>query len=420
MQTTLWKQRLFAVLIPLVLFSFKARCFSVLTHEALIDASWNEAILPLLQKKYPAASPGDLKKAKAYAYGGAVAPDLGYYPFGNAFFTNLVHYVRSGDMTEALLSEAHTLNAYAFALGYLCHYNADVYGHPLATNRSVPLVYPKMAKRFGEVVTYAEDKTSHLRMEFGFDVLQTAKGNYASQAYHDFIGFRVDTAVLARAFQKTYDLSLDGVFKHRLSLAVETFRWVVKDLMPVITKAAWASKGGQIQKQNPSASEKNFAYRMQRRAYENEFGTGYRHPGLGPTLLSFLLHVFPQIGPLKALHFKVPNRQAETYFTQSFAAVLSHYEPAVKALGAHRERLPNVDFDTGKPTQKGEYPLCDKAYRTWVLALKKNDFQAISPGTKENVLHFYATGEKNTRRRMSKKERQLVEALQELRSIAAR
>ena len=220
----------------------------MLTHEAIIDAAWDKSILPLLKTRYPSATAEDLKNAHAYAYGGAVTPDMGYYPFGSALFTNLVHYVRSGDMVNALLKDANNINEYAFALGFLSHYNADNYGHPLATNRSVPLVYSRMRRKYGTVITYAQNKISHMRMEFGFDVLQTSKGNYASQAYHDFIGFKVDTSVLARAFLETYGLDINEVFGNHLPLAIEVFRFIVANIFPLITKSAWASKSSDILK----------------------------------------------------------------------------------------------------------------------------------------------------------------------------
>ena len=203
---------------------FTGKAFGVLTHEAIVDASWNNSILPLLKEKYPLATEEELKDAHAYAYGGAVAPDMGYYPFGSKLFTNLVHYAKSGDLINALLKDATNINEYAFALGFLSHYEADIYGHPLATNKSVPIVYPKLGKKFGNTMTFAQDKIAHMRMEFGFDVLEVAKGNYASPAYRDFIGFKVDTAVLSKAFFETYGLTLDEVFDNHLNRAVETFR----------------------------------------------------------------------------------------------------------------------------------------------------------------------------------------------------
>jgi hypothetical protein len=141
------------------LLPFTVPAYGVLTHEAIVDASWDHSIVPLLKEKFPGATDSALQEAHAYAYGGAVSPDMGFYPFGSKLFTNLVHYVRSGDMVDALLRDANTLNQYAFALGFLSHYVADNYGHPLATNRSVPLVYPKLEKKYGHVITYAEDGT---------------------------------------------------------------------------------------------------------------------------------------------------------------------------------------------------------------------------------------------------------------------
>src|SRR5438045_1510084 len=128
----------------LFLLPFYGSAFGVLTHEAIVDAAWEASILPLLKTKYPSSTAEEQKEARAYAYGGAVAPDMGFYPFGSTLFTNLVHYVRSGDMVSALLKDAENINRYAFALGFLSHYNADEYGHPLATNKSVTLVYPKL------------------------------------------------------------------------------------------------------------------------------------------------------------------------------------------------------------------------------------------------------------------------------------
>ena len=52
-------------------------------------------------------------------------PCMGYYPFGNKYFSDLVHYVRSGDFVENLVEESSDLNEYAFALGALAHYAAD-------------------------------------------------------------------------------------------------------------------------------------------------------------------------------------------------------------------------------------------------------------------------------------------------------
>jgi hypothetical protein len=111
--------------------------YGVLTHEAVIDAAWKDSIAPLLLQRFPAATPKELLQAHAYVYGGAIIQDMGYYPFGSEFFSELTHYVRSGDFVIALIEESKDLNEYAFALGALAHYAADTSGHPLATNLSL-------------------------------------------------------------------------------------------------------------------------------------------------------------------------------------------------------------------------------------------------------------------------------------------
>src|SRR5271170_1396789 len=133
------------------------QAFSVLTHEAIIDSAWKDSIRPLLLKRFPSATDEELKDAHAYAYGGSIIQDMGYYPFGSHLFSDLVHYVRTGDFVEALLRESHDLNEYAFALGALAHYVADNNGHRMAVNLSVPMLYPKLREKYGDVVMYDEN-----------------------------------------------------------------------------------------------------------------------------------------------------------------------------------------------------------------------------------------------------------------------
>ena len=374
--------------------------YSVLTHEAIVDAMWNISIKPLLKQKFPNATEEQLKEAHAYVYGGAVAPDMGYYPFGSKLFTNLVHYVRSGDFVIALLDEAETIDEYAFALGVMSHYNADNYGHPLGVNVSVPIIYPKVRKKYGDVVTYEQDKAAHVKTEFGFDVLQTARGNYAPEAYHDFIGFEISKPVLERAFLKTYGLTLDDVF-HNFSLAVGTFRWTVKDMFPTITKTAWAMKKDEIVKTNPKATGSSFIYKMNRHTYYKEFGKEHTKPGFSAFILSVIIKIVPKIGPLKALQFKTPNAEAEKLFVESFDTVTVHYKIYTDELRTKNFSLSNIDYDTGKKTAPGEYELADENYGTLLLMLRQGNFKNVTPSLKENILTFYnkidSTDQKQTR-----------------------
>lgn len=405
---------LFALIFFLPLYG---NSFGVLTHEAIIDALWEKSILPLLKAKYPSATAEEQKEAHAYAYGGAVAPDMGFYPFGSPLFTDLVHYVRSGDMVNALLKDAGNINQYAFAIGFLSHYNADNYGHPIATNRSVPLVYPKLRRKYGSEITFADNQISHMRMEFGFDVLQIAKGNYASQAYKDLIGFKVDTAVLAKAFSETYGLNINDVFKNRFSLSVETFRWVVANIFPVITKAAWASRRTDILKKDSTETSKRFRYRMRQKEYNKEFGTGYKHPGFFPTIVSFFIRVLPKVGPLRSLKFKTPTALAEKYFVQSFDTILQKYSGHLKQLKQQGLSLKDIDFDTGKPTAICEYSLADATYDAWLLKLKDSKYENVNASQKQNIIGFYHWVDPSKNTRYTKKCSEVYNAFKELQDL---
>ena len=319
-------------------------------------------------------------------------------------------------MVNALLEDANNLNEYAFALGFLSHYNADNYGHPMATNRSVPLVYSKMRRKYGSVITYAQNKISHMRMEFGFDVLQTSKGNYASQAYHDFIGFKVDTAVLARAFLETYGLDVNEVFGNHLSFTIEVFRFVVANIFPLITKAAWASKSSDILKKDKTVTSKSFRYKMRLREYNKEYGTGYKHPGGFATVLSFFIRVLPKVGPTRSLRFKTPTPQAEKYFDESFDTIMKHYAANMKQLNQPNIILKDDDFDTGRPTELCEYSLADETYNRWLLKLKKDKFKNVSSSMKQNILWFYNGIGAPPQHKYSKKCNELYNAFKEIKS----
>src|SRR5439155_15448886 len=201
---------------------------------------------------------------------GSVIQDLGYYPFGNQFFSNLAHYVRSGDFVEALIRDAHDLNEYAFAIGALGHYTADNTGHPEAVNRAVPPMFPKLKNRYGPRVTYQDSPASHVRTEFSFDIVQVAGGRYRSRAYRDFIGFEVAKPVLERAFLDTYGLKIDDVFDNE-DLAIASYRHAIADVIPQITRAAWRDKREEIAKRLPGVDRNAFVYSLSRQEYEREF-----------------------------------------------------------------------------------------------------------------------------------------------------
>jgi hypothetical protein len=384
-------KRIFArlvILITVLLVIHTTRCFgySVLTHEAIIDANWNTVLVPFLKQRFPGATEEELKNAHAFAYGGCVMPDLGYYPFGSKLFTNLVHYVRSGDFIENLFKEAGNINEYAFALGALCHYYADKYGHSVGVNRSVPLIYPEMKTKFGDTVTYAEDKISHLRTEFSFDVLQTSRGNYAPQAYHDFIGFQVSKELIERSFLKTYGLDVNDLFGN-FDRAVGSFRWSVKELIPSATRAAWKTRKKEIRGSNPSVARHSYIYSIRRQKYFKEFGRERDKVTFGESVLAFLIRIAPKCGPLKILKFRIPGEQAEKMFLESFDEAVINYRQEIT--GNSGIELSNIDWDTGKKTTQGEYILADETYSDWLIKLKEKNFETITTSIKKDILAFY-------------------------------
>jgi Zinc dependent phospholipase C len=363
--------------------------YSVLAHEAIVDAAWDEAIKPLLLERFPQATPEELRTAHGYAYGGCVIQDMGYYPFGNKLFSDLVHYVRSGDFVAALLRDSQDLNEYAFALGAMAHYAADNEGHRTGTNLAVPLLYPKLRRKYGPSVTYDEDPLAHLKTEFGFDVLQVAKGRYASDAYRDRIGFQVSKELLARAFQETYSLDLDSVLSN-YDLAISSYRRGVSQVIPEATKIAWKTKKDEIQRGSPGITRNAFLYRISRSNYEKQWPGKYHKPGFGTRLLGFLLELIPKIGPFRALAFKIPTPDAEKVFVASFDHALQNYlELANQQRNAGQTILANDNIDTGTVTTPGQYPLADETYADLLDRLQKNNFAAVSPGLRIVLLNYY-------------------------------
>jgi hypothetical protein len=379
--------RLIARLFVLLLLASGLQAYSVLTHEAIIDTAWDRNIQPLLLRRYPQSTPEDLVKAHAYSYGGCIIQDMGYYPFGSGFFSDLVHYVRTGDFVLNLIREAHTLNELAFALGALAHYAADTQGHGVAVNPSVALEYPKLAKKFGQIVTYADDKTSHLRVEFSFDVSQVARGNYAPQAYHDFIGFQVEKEVLKRAFRDTYGMDLADVFGD-LGLALATYRHAVSAVIPELTRVAWNLKKDQLDKSR--SARRKFVYNISRASYRKEWNEKFQQPGIGARILSFLIRILPKVGPLKALAFQPPTPRTAALFETSFERTLDEYRQLLADESAHHLALEDCDFDTGKPTRPSEYRLADDTYAKLARRLAdRKDPAAIDAALLHNVLDFY-------------------------------
>jgi len=383
-----WKLRSSAALGLLVLVSVQsASSYSVLTHEAIIDSTWDSAIKPLLLRQFPDSTTEELTQAHAYAYGGSIIQDLGYYPFGSKFYSDLTHYVRSGDFILNMLRESQDVDEYAFALGALAHYAADNEGHRMAVNLSVPLLYPKLDLRFGKSVTYADDPFSHLKTEFAFDVFQAAKNHYASDAYKDFIGFQVAKPVLQRAFQDTYGLRIEQVF-FDLDLTIGSYRRAVGTVLPALTKVAWQIKSQEIRKDAPNITRKKFLYNLSRSSYEKHWGATYQRPGIRSRMLAGFFRIVPRVGPFKALAFKKLTPEIEQLYMASFNASIDRYRGLLADVGSGRLRLPNDNFDVGAATKPGEYKLADAAYAKLLNKLEGH-YAQMPQDLRSEILAFY-------------------------------
>jgi len=377
-----------AILAILLMCSLGSFAYSVLTHEEIVDLLWTDEIRPLLLKRFPALTEDQLTEAHAYAYGGAVIQDLGYYPFGSAEFSNLVHYVRSGDFVRELLLQSQDVNEYAFALGALSHYASDNAGHP-AVNQAVAIQYPKLRAKFGNSVRYAQDKTAHLKTEFGFDTVQVAKNRYASQQYHDFIGFQVSKPLLERVFPIVYGVELKDVLTHE-DLAVGSYRFAVSRLIPQMTQVALQTHKKDMMRETPNFAKRKFLYRLSRSDYERQWGKDYVKPGFGTRVLSTLLRYMPKKLFFKALAFNNPTPQTEDLYIKSINTTVDQYRALLEDVRTDSLLLTNRDFDTGKGTKAAEYSLTDDSYAKLLAKLSERKFDRTSPELRENILDFYS------------------------------
>lgn len=395
------------------------RAYSVLTHEAIIDVLWDTNIRPLLLKRFPHATPDELVKAHAYVYGGAIIQDIGYYPHGKKFVSDATHYFRSGDFILSLLRNSQDLNEYAFAIGSLAHYAADNYGHRLATNVVVPILYPELKKKYGLMVTYEDNPIAHVKTEFGFDVLQVAKGHYAPDSYHDFIGFEMSLPVLERAFQETYGIELKSLMSNE-EKAANSYRSSVNGLIPKATRVAWNLKQNDIQKDEPGITRKKFLYNLSRTSYEKEWGKDYQRPTASDKFLAFVIRILPKIGPLRILTFRTPTPEAQKLFENSFNTTVDRYRALLTDLGKGQLQLPNDNFDVGDATARGQYKLADKTCAELLDRLSKQRMAGVDQELKTQLLVFYATKDNSsTTKRHDKSAARIQQEIKELQDSPA-
>ncbi len=384
---------LLSVLAPLMV-PAPGHGFSVLAHQGIVDQAWHNTLLPAVRKRFPAASQQDLEDAHSYARGGSHLPDLGYFPLGSRFFTDLLHYVRTGDFTSRLLAEASTAQEYAFALGMLAHYEADSIGHPEATNLAVPIIYPKVEEKYGQYVTYADSPSSHLMTEFRFDVLQVAHRHQIPDMFEQSIDFKVPEQLLERVFRETYGLELKDVFKD-YDIALNTYRWGFRTLINEATGIAWQLYREDIQAMEPGMTSKRFVIKISRADFVKQFGNAFSEPGYFVQFIGFLGNVVPNLGPLKRLPFKPLPPEVQKLYFRAFDDAYTQYLNKVAAVrrGRGRLRLANLILDTGQPAKAGQYAPADQAYIDLLRDHARDHFAAMPRGLEEDMLkHFRNTG----------------------------
>jgi len=380
--------RVLAALLILLIGAGTSSGYSVLTHEEIVDLLWTSEIRPLLMERFPTLTDDQLKEAHAYAYGGAVIQDLGYYPFGSPEFSNLVHYVRSGDFVQELVRESQDANEYAFALGALAHYASDIAGHP-AVNQAVSIEYPKLRAKFGNSVKYAQDRTAHLKTEFGFDMVQVAKNRYASQQYHDFIGFQVSKSLLERVFPAVYGLELNDVLAHE-DLAIGSYRFAVSRMIPQMTQIALRTHKKDMMRETPDFAKQKFLYRLSRSDYEKEWGKQYTKPHFSARFWAVFLRYMPKIGSFKALAFNNPSPQTEDLYFKSINTTVDQYRVFLEQARSGSLQLPNRDLDSGNEAMHAEYTLTDETYAKLLAQLAEKKFELTTPELRNNILSFYS------------------------------
>jgi hypothetical protein len=377
-----------AILVILLLCNSGLFAYSVLTHMEIVDLLWTNGIRPLLLERYPELSEDQITEAHAYAYGGSVIQDLGYYPFGSVEFSNLVHYVRSGDFVRELVTESQDADEYAFAMGALSHYASDIAGHP-AVNRAVAIGYPKLEAKYGKSVRFAQDKTAHLKTEFGFDMVQVAKNRYASERYHDFIGFQVSKSLLERVFPVVYGVELKDVLPHA-DLTIGSYRFAVAKLIPEMTQVALQTHKKDLMREIPSFQKQEFLYHLSRSDYEREWGKDYQKPGIASRILATLMRYLPKKGPFKAMAFNNPTPATEELYFASINTTFDQYRALLEEVRTDSLVLPNCDLDDGKGTRPAEYSLADDAYARLLVRLSGRNFDLITADLRADILNFYA------------------------------
>jgi hypothetical protein len=379
-----------ALLLCLLLVCPQAGAYSLLTHEQLIDLTWQSSVVPLLRSRYPGITPKELERARSYAYAGCVIQDIGYYPFGDAFFSNLTHYVRTGDFVVRLFRDAKDANQLAFAIGALSHYVGDNVGHSVATNRAVPVEFPKLEAKYGPVVTYGEDEHAHVQTEFAFDINEIAHRRLAPVHYLRHVGLNVPVKQVSEAFYETYGLSKNFSKARTGGINVRGYRFAVRSFIPRIAYAVTLLHRKHMPADTPGPELQKLESEVAKVAAENNWDKYRKKAGIGTYTLAGIIFVLPKIGPLKLVAIKGPDAATEEEYVRSVNLSTELLSANMTRLGRPHQTLSNRDLDTGAPVHPGSYRLTDETYAKLVRRLVADPHHTIPPGLKADILNYYA------------------------------
>jgi hypothetical protein len=366
--------------------------YSVLTHQAIIDLSWNNVIRPLLLSRYPGTTEAALQEAHAYAYGGCAIQDAGYYPFSRQFFSDLTHYVRTGDFVEGLLRNARTVNEYAFALGALSHYVSDSVGHADAISPATAIEYPKLRKKYGSIVTYENAPRQYVATEFSFDVDQLSRRQIAPTSYQRRVGLLVPRRLLEQAFFETYGLTFTGVMGKTGRASIQSYRTSIQNFIPGFAQAEVVLHRSKFSKGHPQSFETIRPY-LRHAPYLPAWANAYRDPSIVQHLLAGVIWILPPIGVVRILKIRGPRPETEDLYYTSLKRTLTLYARRVdelRLLPAMPLGLPNRDLDTGNWTKPGTYGLTDRTYARLLQEITENQKTPVPPGLKRDILNYYA------------------------------
>lgn len=383
------------LLFAMLAVSSPASAYSVLTHEELIDLAWNDSIRPLLLSRYPHSSPAELEEAHAYAYGGSAIQDMGYYPFGKEFFSDLTHYVRSGDFVASLFRNAHNVHELAFAVGALSHYIGDNIGHSECINPATAIEFPKLAKKYGPLVTYDESPHAHIRTEFAFDIDQLSHHRLAPAAYLRHVGLKVPRRLVEQAFYETYGLRLHEVLGPEIP-AIHSYRSSVRSFIPRFGHAETVIHGSHFPADSDDQAFARFEHDVEHADFHKKWSTMRHRPGVVTHLLAFVIVILPRIGALSDMAIRGPDQETENWYVKSVDHSMSEFRATLDNLRDQPRialNLPNRDLDTGNPVRPGAYPLTDKTYAELLRRVTSDPDRRVPPGLRNDILGFYSNPE---------------------------